>query len=145
MKKIFLALLLLAVVGFAVSKPNVKDQPHQKTETPVSIDFTARFEIYTNGTKRIFTDPKYHNLTSYIYIQDTDPGLIYIKEKGVTWDDFFKTLPMSLTKDCLVTGTKQTFCSNETQKLKFFINDIEISNALEIEIKPGDFLKINYE
>ncbi len=51
---------------------------------------------------------------------------------------------MSLTKDCLVTGTKEEFCSNETKKLKFFINDLESPDALDQIIKQDDKLKVEY-
>jgi hypothetical protein len=40
---------------------------------------------------------------------------VHVRKAGVIWSDFFKTLPMELTKDCLITGTKQTFCIGETE------------------------------
>lgn len=113
------------------------------TEKPT--DFTARFEIYTLGTKRIFTAAMYHNQSSGVFIQNPDPSVIYIKKSGISWDDFFKTLPFSLTRDCLVTGTKQTFCTSDSKKLMFFLNNIENPDALVLEIKPGDYLQVRYE
>ena len=112
--------------------------------TPTPTEFEASFEIYTNGTKRIFTDPKYHYQSSEVYLTPENPSIIYLKKIGVTWDDFFKTLPFSVTSDCLVTGTKQTFCSTSTQKLRFIINGVELPNALNMEIKAGDVLKVVY-
>ncbi len=109
------------------------------------IPFTATFEIFTNRTKRIFTDSKYHNQSQVVFIQDSDPSIIHVTQPNITWDYFFKTLPFSLTSDCLITGTKQTFCSNETQKLRFFINDVEQQNALELEINPNDQLRVVFE
>lgn len=107
-------------------------------------EFVARFEIYTNGTKRIFTDTKYHNQSTDVYIERSDPHRIHVKKPGTTWSDFFKTLPMSLTHDCLVTGTKQTFCSNDTHTLRFWLNGVETPDALDVEIQPNDFLKVEY-
>lgn len=104
--------------------------------------FTAKFEIYTLGTKRVFTSLMYHNLSSDVYISEPDPSIIHVKESGVTWDDFFKTLPFSLTKECLVTGDKQTFCTNKNQILKFILNGIEDPDALDKEIKEGDILRV---
>jgi hypothetical protein len=51
---------------------------------------------------------------------------------------------MSLTKECLVTGTKQTFCTGEEGNLKFYINDIEDKNALDKVINGGDILLVKY-
>lgn len=118
--------------------------PPQATSTPFLTDFTASFEIYTNGTKRIFTSSMYHNLSDSVYIQNPDPSLVHVSSQGITWDDFFKTLPFTLNNECLVTGTNQTFCSNKTQKLRFYINGVEQPNALQLEIKPNDDLRVIY-
>lgn len=107
-------------------------------------EFNANFEIYTNGTKRDFTATMYHNQSEDVFITNENPNVIQIKKEGITWDDFFKTLPFSLTKDCLVTGTQQTFCTNENQKLRFILNEIEEPDALDKEIKANDFLKVTY-
>lgn len=113
--------------------------------TPITTDFTARFEIFTNGTKRVFTEAKYHNQSIDAYIEKPDPHLIYIKKPGITWNDFFSTLPFSVTKDCLVTGTKQTFCTTETKKLYFYLNDQEIPDVLDKLVAPDDLLRIEYK
>ena len=115
------------------------------TTTPSPTDFIARFEIYTLGTKRVFTSSMYHNLSDDVFISATNPSQVHVKKAGTTWADFFATLPMKLTKNCLTTGTKQTFCTNNSQKLKFFINDLEDPNALDKEIQKGDFLKVIYD
>lgn len=114
----------------------------EKTEE--TLPYTASFEIYTNGTKRIFTAPMYHNQSQSVYIEASDPSIIQIKSSDVTWDDFFKTLPFSLTKDCLVTGTKQTFCNSEVGSLKFILNGKEVPEALDLIINPGDNLEVRY-
>jgi len=47
----------------------------------------------------------------------------------------------------LVTGTKQTFCSSDTdpkKRLRFFINDIETPEALDLQIQAGDRLRVTY-
>lgn len=114
------------------------------TDRAETVDFTANFEIYTNGTKRIFTQVMYHNQSADVYITSSDPSTVYIKKRDITWGDFFKTLPFSITKDCLITGTKQTFCATTTKKLRFYLNEVESPDALDLEINEGDFLKIVY-
>lgn len=125
--------------------PPTQTQTVLEVETPIPVEFTATFEIYTNGTKRVFTDKKYHNLSQDVYIAQENPGVIYVKKEGVTWGDFFKTLPMKLTKGCLTTGTGQIFCTNDSYTLRFFINETEDPNALEKAIAPKDFLKVVFE
>src|SRR3989344_2956506 len=114
------------------------------TKTQEKVDITASFEIYTNTTKRIFTASMYHNLSEDVYITSDNPSIIHVKKAGVTWADFFATLPMKLSKDCLVTGTKQTFCTGQEGSLRFFINDQENPDALDEVINEGDFLKVTY-
>jgi hypothetical protein len=109
------------------------------------VSFTANFEIEADGIKRNFSREMYMNLSKDVYIESPESSnFVHIKKEGVTWNDFFKTLPMSLTKDCLITGTKQEFCTSETKKLKFFINDLQSPDALDQIIKPDDRLRVVY-
>lgn len=116
--------------------------------SPVSVEpnteITATFKIITNGTTRIFSDSRYHNLSKDVYITSQNPDTIIVKKTNIKWSDFFKTLPMSLDKNCLVTGTKQTFCTNESGKLYFYLNGVESPSALDNIIGNNDFLFVEY-
>jgi hypothetical protein len=161
MKKITISLIIVLVltVGYILIfglKPD-KQTPNNQTAVlspsllptgtqPVeTTSYKADFEIYTNGIRRIFTDSKYHNLSKDLYITADKPDTIIINKKGLTWSDFFETLPMQLTPDCLTTGTGQTFCSNENHKLKFFLNDKETPDALSLLIEKDSALVVKYE
>ena len=109
-----------------------------------AVDYSASFEIYTNGTKRVFSDPRYHNLSDTVFINSEDPNLVRIKRKDVVWSEFFNSLPMELSKDCLVTGTGQEFCTNDTHQLTFTINGTPSPNALDRVINDNDTLVIIY-
>ena len=103
---IIISLIIVGIVGWQLySNQNIPDRQATiiantpiPTESPEQSDFTASFEIYTNGTKRIFTDVKYHNQSQNVFIQNSDPSTIYVKTAGTTWADFFETLPFSLSK-----------------------------------------------
>lgn len=125
-------------------QPIVATQALTPTVTPKNVDFTASFGIYTNGTFRVFTASMYHNLSKDVFIKADNPNRVYVKKAGVTWDDFFKTLPMKLTKDCLTTGTRQTFCTDNNGRLRFYLNGKEDNNALGKQIENGDRLLISY-
>lgn len=126
---------------YSNSSQNALLSPGQTKE----VSFTATFEIYTKGTRRIFTDPRYHNLSPSVYITASEPSTVFVKKEGISWNDFFKTLPMQLTYDCLVTGTQQTFCTGEDGVLRFFINENENRSALDLKIEVGDNLKVTFE
>jgi len=113
---------------------------HKKEIVP----YIAKFEILTQGTKRIFTDPKYHNQSSEVYLTAEEPSVVRVAAEGVTWADLFESLPMSLDHKCLVTGTGQRFCADKQHQLIFKLNGQEIPQALDQEIKAGNFLEVNY-
>ena len=156
MRNIFLLcggiLLLLLVFFFISSRDNpstIDDIPEEikASTTPTPFEKrVARFAIYTNGTKRIFTDPRYHNRSSDVFIEESDPSQIHVQKANVTWNDFFDSLPspMRVTKDCLTTGTGQVFCTENNMTLFFYLNDKNDPNALEKEIKNNDTLLISY-
>lgn len=141
-----LVLLGIFINGLTSNQKTVSVQPDQLQITPTLpfASYEAQFAIYTNGTRRIFSESKYHNQSEDIFLEAENPNIIQIKKPNLTWNDLFTTLPMNLSKDCLITGTKQTFCTNETSTLKFYINGIRNDNALNEEINNGDKLLVSY-
>ena len=150
MRPVFIigSLLVLVIVGFFIfssskPKPTSIATTHQlQQETRVEIK--ASFAIFTNRTFRVFTASMYHNLSNDVFIEASNPNIVRVRKKGITWDDFFKTLPMKLTRDCLTTGTGQSFCTNSNQTLKFYINGKVDSNALDRIINEGDQLLVSH-
>jgi hypothetical protein len=144
--KFIVGLIIAIAIGAAVfvslnksDQTSVAPVTPSPTEAPQFQSFTAHFAIFTNGTFRIFTDKKYHNQAPQVFITDINPNEVHVTQSGITWQQFFDTLPMKLTKDCLTTGTGQVFCED----LKFFINGEIVANALDQEIKPGDKLLVS--
>ena len=136
----FIAIVIL-VAGFILF--NNKSQTSKNLiPSPISqsqkTDIKASFSIVTGNITRSFSAEKYHNQSSDVYIENLDPTIVYVKKIGITWDDFFKTLPMKLTKDCLTTGDGETFCNGKNATLKFYLNDVETPDLLDQEIKDGD-------
>lgn len=158
MKNMLFILLLLALgvgIGYLIFNPTptpVKELNFAKpTPTPYVVvmeqtpqDIAASFGIFTNGTFRTFTHPMYHNLEPEVFIEPTHPNIVHVKQNGLTWDYFFKSLPFLLNKDCLTTGTGQSFCTDEVDTLKFYINGVEEPNALDKVINHGDVLLVTY-
>ena len=116
------------------------------TSSPVSenVDIKANFTIITGDITRSFKADKYHNQSSDVYISKDDPTAIHVKKKGITYDDLFKTLPMKLTKDCLITGDGEALCDGKGGTLKFYLNDVETPDLLEKAIKDGDKTLIKF-
>lgn len=133
---VFILFLFLALTLF--NKPQTPQvSAPTPAPTPEVINITASFTIITGNITRSFKAGKYHNRSLGVYITADDPTIIHVTKEGITWDDFFKTLPMKLTKDCLTTGDGETLCDGKNGSLKFFLNDIEDKNLLDREIKEG--------
>lgn len=143
-------IILIGIIGLSLFFNTPKtiqslSQPiAQSTPTPSVVNYTASFGIFTNGTIRIFTDKKYHTLSPDVYIEANNPSVVHVKKPGITWGDFFATLPMKVATECLTTGTGQMFCTNTNAILKFYVNGKLTPTALEKVITDGDQLVISF-
>ena len=154
MKRLVAAVGLLIVITAAIlfTKPfsqlttsvEQTNTPSQDLQPKQDVDFTASFEIVTNRIKRNFNAKMYHNISPDVYIEGPDPSIIHVKKSSLTWDDFFKTLPMELTKECLTTGTGEKYCDGENGNLRFFLNGLENPNLLDKQIAAGDHVLIQF-
>lgn len=146
--------VVLASITYLVIGSKMKTSPAPSAtqqETPAvtrgqqaPISYKAGFAIFTHRTFRVFTAAMYHNQSSDVYIAADNPNIVNIKKSGTTWNDFFKTLPFKLTKECLTTGTKETFCTNKKATLQFYLNGKQDENALDKQISAGDQLLVSY-
>lgn len=146
----FLIVLVLLLLKTSINQPvqprktSIPLAPSPTIEPPKSVDYQAKFAIYTNGIKRIFTAPMYHNLSKNVYIEASDPSIVHVKKDGIKWMDFFLTLPFKLDKDCLTTGTNETFCMTKNATLKFYLNGAKNDSLLFTPIRDGDWALISY-
>ena len=148
---IAVVITLLAALGLTfVLLPNQSndvsmfDTAKNQTQEETPQEVKASFAIFTNGTFRVFTASMYHNLSEEVFIESSNPNIVRVKNSGITWDDFFKTLPFKLSYSCLTTGTGETFCTNGAQTLKFYINGELAPNALSQTINQDDKLLVSF-
>jgi hypothetical protein len=106
--------------------------------------YTARFLIFTNGTKRILSSNGYLLQWPYAYLRSDGPTVIHVAKQGVHWQDFFQSLPLTLTAQCLGISQIQQFCTEGENTLKFYLNGVKQDNLLSLEIHDGDRLLISY-
>ena len=156
---IVITVLLVLISGFFIFKQKSTQYvtPTKSTTSPSAIvqpvDITASFTIKTDSVTRSFKTEKYHNQSPFVYITSDDPTKVHVKKEGITWNDFFKTLPMELTKDCLITGDGETLCDGKNGTLMFYLqsnegsphlNGVEDKDLLDKEVKQGDSILIRF-
>jgi len=146
-----IGIIILAMIGVWLLKTVVPKTDQDSTESTIessveqpATPFTAQFLIYTNGTQRIFTATMYHRQSPAAYLTSENPSIIHVEQPNITWQVFFDTLPFSLDPTCLTTGTGQRFCSDESQRLSFFLNGAADPQALAKTIQPNDQLLITF-
>ena len=151
-KKIFFIFLTaggLILIFLQLNKTQQDKVQFAPTAGPIlieneSVDYKATLAIFTNGTFRVFTNAMYHNLSPDVFIQADNPNQVNVKKRGLTWGQFFATLPFKLSKDCLTTGTGETFCSKGANSLKFYLNGQKSDDLLQKEIKENDKVLVNF-
>lgn len=142
-------IVLLLIFGFiALNKPQDPEKSAKPSPTPIihdqKVNIKASFMIITGTITRSFQAEKYHNQSPDVYLEKSDPAIVHVIKRGITWDDFFRTLPMKLTKDCLITGDGEMLCSGKNGSLKFYLNNVGSPNLLDQEIKDGDKALIKF-
>ncbi|MBI2195916.1 MAG: hypothetical protein HYU48_02625 [Candidatus Levybacteria bacterium] len=152
-KLIIGAIILIAVsTGVFLLKPNTATAPADLAEIETAgteqesqkTNITATFTIITDKITRSFANPKYHNQSANVFITAEEPSLVRVMKTGIKWSHFFATLPMKLTKACLITGDGETLCKGKQGTLKFYLNDAEDKDLLDREIKQGDRALIKF-
>lgn len=146
------AVMILLLLGFWFyfysadeEKPQNNGKPARPEENfETSVDYHASFLVFTDGIRRVFTAPMYHNLSEDVYIEAANSAVVHVTKRGITWRDFFATLPFSLTKECLVTGDGERLCNSSGKQLKFYLNGELAPDLLEKVINPQDLAVIIY-
>ncbi len=148
-----LGLVIIAIFFFVFLKTqktnldNPTPKPILNSEQPTSINqnIQAEFTIITGNITRNFSNPKYHHQSADVYIEKENPHIIHVKKNNITWQDFFNTLPMNLTNQCLLTGDGEKLCDGESGKLEFFLNGKNTPSLLNQIIKSQDKALIIYQ
>jgi len=145
------AVILVAIgTGIFLLKPDTAKAPDEMTvpqtesSEPQEANITATFTIITDGITRSFVNSKYHNLSEDVFVTAENPSQVHVMKTGIKWSDFFATLPMQLTKECLITGDGETLCNGVQGTLRFYLNDVEDIDLLDKEINQGDKALIQF-
>jgi len=109
----------------------------------------ANLKVITDGTAIDFSLPKYQSkegkeLNEFIHFHDGKGDMFHVHKKGMLLKDLFTSLGMTLSKDCLVTDTKQSFCTQGEKKLKVYVNNKVTSLNEAYEPQDLDRILISY-
>lgn len=131
-----LGFLVSVIVGFIV----VTGLPEKSTH-PIGSSVDGKVHVHGDfrmyiGDERIrFTDKKYqssveHTHHASLHFHDGNDEVIHRHADNVTLVEFFKSIGMTLTNECLTMDTGTTYCSNATGTLMLIVNN---ERTLDIE------------
>lgn len=104
----------------------------------------AAIAIFINGKKISLTSREFVNRSKDVYFISTIPDIIIIDNLDSTWDTLFKTLPISLNKQCLIIQSGVTYCNGASGTLKFYVNGEKQDNFLSAKILDGDRALVSF-
>lgn len=152
MKNYFGILIILILLFFIYReyKPGEESNASVITDSAASTqqsqtsDYSAGFAVFIHNSFQNFSDPGFYNRSEELFIQAPNPNIISVKKNGKKWGDFFRTLPITITKNCLTMRAGQNYCTGQGGELKFYVNGVKTEDIEEKLILPGDTLLITY-
>ena len=109
----------------------------------------AGLKIYIGGNPINFSHDKYMSsenmtLSNFIHLHDKDGEIIHKHTRGITLGFFFESLNMKFDSQCLAIDTKNGYCSENSKKLKMYVNGKQNYKYENYEFNDLDRILITY-
>ena len=109
----------------------------------------ADLAIYVNGRKVNLDADKYQSTEDdhkheYLHFHDNNGDVIHQHKKGKTIGEFFNSIGMKFTDECLQLETGQEYCNTENRSLKFFVNGERKTSYGDYEFSDLDRILISF-
>lgn len=91
-----------------------------------------------------FSAPAYQIKSSWIHFEGNDGSTIHKHATGVKTGYLFETLRLGVDDKCFEFQDGRSFCTNDEYELRFFVNEEQVKDIREYEIKEGDKILISY-
>lgn len=120
-----------------------------KISRGVKVHEHADFKLFINNEKFNLNEDKYqsttgNNLSEEQHLHDNNWWNIHKHLTMKTIADFLQSLNITLTNTCISLNNDQTYCNNNKQMLKFFVNDEPLTEFMTYEFKDLDRILISY-
>ena len=107
------------------------------------------FRMYIGDTRIRFTDPKYQSTTGHahhasLHFHDGNDEVIHRHADNVTFAEFFDSLGMKVTNDCLTLDTGTSYCTNATGTLMLLVNNQPVTDIEEYIFAEEDRILLYY-
>ena len=113
-----------------------------------SVHWHADFALYIRGERFDFSDERFFSTTDEELSENVhlhEPFLVvHVHREGTTWREFFHSLGLELTDQCLTTPEGDTYCTSETERLSFIVNGVRVDGLAFQDITDIDRALISF-
>lgn len=109
----------------------------------------ANFAVVVNGKAFDFSSDQFQSteqkeLNTTVHLHNKRGTLLHVHKENSTWQEFFQSLGMDLTKDCFIESKTTKYCSNDSQKLSLVLNGTKLTEWENMPVRDLDRLLIAY-
>lgn len=141
------ALVLVGASGFVLGQSVGGDDaaPAAESAPVLAADGTLRqpvhehldYAVVVRGQPLEFDAPEYlstedTDLSPNVHVHAPRTNVVHIHREQTTWDEFFRSLGMSISDTCLGLRDGTEYCTEGTESLKFFVNGVQV-DSLRLE------------
>ncbi len=104
------------------------------TSFDTAVHVHGDFRMYLSDERIRFTDTTYQSSAEQtqhttLHFHDGNDEVIHRHADGVTLTNFFNSLGMTLTDDCVTMDTGTKYCTNDTDTLLLIVNGERVTNV----------------
>ena len=143
-----IGVLVAILIGYTFTSISSTTHP-VGTSTDTKVHVHGDFRMYLNDARIRFTDKKYQSSAEKthhvaLHFHDGNDEVIHRHADGVTLTEFFKSLNITLTNECVTLHTGTEYCTNKSDTLMLIVNGERVSEVNEYIFSEEDRILLYY-
>ncbi len=91
----------------------------------------ADFGVFVRGDKLDFNQEQFLSTedverSENVHVHAPRTNVAHVHREQTTWDEFFVSLGMEITDECLILADEQRLCESPIEPLRFVVNGVEV-------------------
>lgn len=113
------------------------------------VHWHADFRVVVRGEPYSFDDPRFISteekpLSPNVHIHAPRTNVVHVHREQTTWGELFDSLGLGLSGGCLRLPRMPELCSNERERLRYFVNGVEVDDVRFLPIADLQRLLVYY-
>ena len=106
----------------------------------------ADFKVYINGKEiKVYQEKNLEkNKFTHMHPGQDEEDVIHVHATGITLKQFFNTLNIKLSRNCIILEDRKEFCNEKLKTLKYYVNDKINDESPDYEIIDLDKILVSY-